>query len=122
DDGANEMLQKSVDPGPTRSSMTSSGPAASNSSAIPAIAAIGRYRSRYDSRVSRASSGLFAPRFQPGQSRLNATDFFPLGPRSMTVRTGMAGVWIRWRPHRESNPALAAEQAGILPLNDVGAP
>ncbi len=65
------------------------GPAASNSSAISAATATGRYRSRYDSSSSSASSGVFAPRLQPGQSTAKATAFFPLGPRSTTVRTGM---------------------------------
>ena len=41
-DGENEMPQKSVEPVPTLSSTTSSGPAASNSRAIPARSATGR--------------------------------------------------------------------------------
>ena len=90
EEAANEMPQKSVEPGPTLSSTISSDPAASNSGNMPARSAIGRYRSRYDSSVSRATSGVFAPRLHPSHSRLKATARFPLGPRSMTVRTGMA--------------------------------
>ena len=60
--------------------------------AIRAATAIGRYRSRYDSSSSSASSGVFAPRLQPGQSTANATAFFPLGPRSRTVRTGIRRI------------------------------
>jgi len=41
-DGEKEMPQKSVEPVPTRSSITSRRPAASNSSAVPAATAIGR--------------------------------------------------------------------------------
>src|SRR5664280_2669761 len=41
------------------------------------------------------SSALFAPRLHPGQSMLNATDRLSLGPRSMTVRTGMAQYCMR---------------------------
>ena len=33
--------------------------------------------------------GGLAPRLQPGQSTAKATAFFPLGPRSRTVRTSM---------------------------------
>jgi len=92
-DGENEMPQKSVEPAPTPSSTMSRAPAARKQSPIPALTATGRYRSRYDSSSSSASSGVFAPRLQPGQSTAKATAFFPLGPRCTTVRTGgMRGI------------------------------
>src|SRR3954454_16471831 len=72
-DGENEMPQKSVEPVPTRSSASSSASEESNSAPIPAARAIGRYRARYDSSSSNPTSGVFAPRLQPGQSHRETT-------------------------------------------------
>ncbi len=67
---------------PTRSSKTSRGTAASNSSPRPAPTrdrpvALAERLERLHGRVA-----VLAPRLQPGQSRANATNFLPLGPRS----------------------------------------
>jgi hypothetical protein len=87
-DGEKEMPQKSVEPVPILSSIVFSGPSRSSWVPNPAATATGRYRSRYDSSISTANSGVFAPRLHPGQSTANATALLPLVPRSMTIRTG----------------------------------